>query len=585
MTETNVNNGMDTVMVESFAFTPTECDIKRRIIDESLTFSQQLERYSESDDVYHRIWFINNFTCLVDGLLQEQPELDPARTIEFYLQRLTTSLHHHQTNNWIISAFFDQLWTIVDWALAKDQVNTQAFFASLLQMYLNTLTHANRTVFVQSISTIGKEQSKQIVPMICNSIVQLMQELMLQPHKCDSFDHSVADLIECLAGQVEEQFVSGFLCGYLEHLMRDQVANAEIQRCCVGIVGSLYSEGENCCISTAVLDQLRLFEAYCKLASDKRDVVRIEACSVLPVVSKRLCGEVRTRAVLSIYSSFLSDESRRVQEEAKCQLGKMIYSFHPHPIPASFALLMEELIAGAGGSGQESSRMRILQSLAFSFPAIVTAYLSSASSTQQPAVDIWAFLNSILKRLARIVNISIATSLSYGLHEIAALVGQSRAENDIFPLFLQFLRDQEAIRLGALEGMFQTCSCFSPAFLGNNLSGIIAAAMFNIKKSWRVRREVIRQLGKLASILPLDQSKQEIFRWICEFCKDPIGIVREEAQDSFVAFALLTKTGSVKMYKETVLENLKKMQESPLDRYRLMGQQIATRIGLVEKMQ
>jgi serine/threonine-protein phosphatase 4 regulatory subunit 1 len=287
-----------------------------------------------------------------------------------------------------------------------------------------------------------------------------MGKLLLLPHKCDIFDYSVAALIQRLAAQEDEHFVSGFLCGYLEHLMRDQVTNAEIQRCCVEIVRGLYSEGENSCISTAALDKMRLFEAYCKLASDKREVVRTEACAVLPVISKRLCGEAKNRAVVSIYSSFLSDESRRVQEEAKCQLGKMIYSFHPHPIPASFALLMEELVSAAGaGNGHDSSRMRILESLAFSFPAIVTAYLSGgspAAQQEQPPMDSWAFLNSLLKRLARIVNISIAKTLAFGLHEIAALVGQSRAENDIFPLLVQFLRDHEVIRLGAIESMFNS---------------------------------------------------------------------------------------------------------------------------------
>jgi hypothetical protein len=70
---------------ERFAFSPTECDIKRRIIDESLTFAQKLATYSESDDVYHRNLFINNFTRLLDGLLREQPKLDQAKTIDFYL--------------------------------------------------------------------------------------------------------------------------------------------------------------------------------------------------------------------------------------------------------------------------------------------------------------------------------------------------------------------------------------------------------------------------------------------------------------------------------------------------------------------
>lgn len=233
----------------------------------------------------------------------------------------------------------------------------------------------------------------------------------------------------------------------------------------------------------------------------------------------------RRKDIVSIYNSFLSDESVEVQTEAKCIIGLLVYSYHPEgEVPPILLDCIIDLCPSLLGTVRHP--VVVLERLAFYFPAIVLTF----------GGDNWSKLNVPFQRLSKLPNLEVTKPIAYGMHEIARIIPQDSCISDLYPVAMEMLKGPKEVKLGILSNLSPLLHSFPAEFLQQKFALIFEAVYCNSSSDWSVREVIARQLGKMARLISDEQQQKQIILQLLTYCNDHIGIIREVALDSLLNF-------------------------------------------------
>lgn len=273
------------------------------------------------------------------------------------------------------------------------------------------------------------------------------------------------------------------------------------------------------------IKKYKLFEAYCRLCSHQNWQVRKSCCSLLPTISSKTPSQVKKKDIVSIYNSFLSDESVEVQIEAKCIIGPLVHSYYPDSeVPAVMLDYIIDLCPSPLGTLRHP--VVVLERLAYCFPAIVLAF----------GKDNWSKLNTPFQRMVKLPNLEITKPIAYGMHEIARIISPSSCTIDLYPIILEMLRGPKELKLGILSNLYILLASFSAEFLQSEFGQIFEAITCNSSSDWSIRESISKQLGNLSQIFKNELQQKQLLLQLITLCNDQIGIVREVAFSSLVKF-------------------------------------------------
>ncbi|CAO1625979.1 unnamed protein product [Sympodiomycopsis kandeliae] len=349
---------------------------------------------------------------------------------------------------------------------------------------------------------------------------------------------------------------------------------------------------------------LPLFQDFCE---DKIWHVRQAACSSLPAIFKKLHGELRRSKVVALLRSFSTDVSRNVRTAALEIIGEVIYLFDGEedgvpeelvrfflgepfdesenaaaaqsvneertPSPGSGSFLFSDFGFGAAMNGSHARKeshwgtdfMQINDPerplvVAYNFPAVVLTLGGQA----------WPRLRSHHIDLASEGPDKVRQSLAASLHEVAKIIGQEAAEQDLLPLFINMIvnDDNMEVKASALENVHVLLTQVSQQAAVQVLGQLRDSWYQSLAFNWRLRESLASQIPQLADALVLEDEEGSLMSIMQTALSDPISSVRQAgvnaAPSLYHNFAEHDQTVA-----DGVLGMLADMGESPAYRVRV----------------
>ncbi|UMM10689.1 hypothetical protein L5515_000346 [Caenorhabditis briggsae] len=183
--------------------------------------------------------------------------------------------------------------------------------------------------------------------------------------------------------------------------------------------------------------------------------------------------------------------------------------------------------SGSVATGDESLCAEIYRHCAHNFPAICYTLGRAA----------WPRLNLVFRKLAMDEQARVRQSISYSIHEIANMLGQQIADEDLLPVFYDLRNDQNAeVRAGILTHLYDFVKCLSLDKRDEMILSLpqffpIGAQPGNQAQNgdWRSRFELISQLSKLCSLYSIQDVNLHMSGIALTLADDRVAEVRREA--------------------------------------------------------
>mmetsp|Transcript_17399 Transcript_17399/g.34167 ORF Transcript_17399/g.34167 Transcript_17399/m.34167 type:complete len:747 (+) Transcript_17399:860-3100(+) len=345
----------------------------------------------------------------------------------------------------------------------------------------------------------------------------------------------------------------------------------------------------------------RLLPAYERLSKDSIWGVRKACADSLALLAESLDESVRVQRLLPLMRRFVRDNSKWVRGALSQRLGRFIASLPDDQITdevldlylgmtdihSSTCWINSNLPANEAGSnnsgglanahytlaapmggtrggppegvlvgGQNAPNdfaNNIMYCCAYSFPAVVLKAGAARWGKLQPAF--YTLINCDNQLVRRV--------MAYSLHELAQILGPAYTEDDLFPVFMTFLRDVEQVKTGVLLSIAKLFACLPERsresrvqilidvfdessarnrsasmtiheLTANAMGAVAPGPVANLTGStnrWRFRRIIASTLADFVTIL----SVQTVFSYIVplgmKLLHDDVHEVREAAQD------------------------------------------------------
>jgi len=162
---------------------------------------------------------------------------------------------------------------------------------------------------------------------------------------------------------------------------------------------------------------------------------------------------------------------------------------------------------------------------AYSFPA-VTLRVSSR----------WDQLKPTYLELCKDNKFKVRRTLSYSIHEIAAIIGTELTEKDLIPMFDMFTKDLEDVRMGVISNL-----CAFLSHLSRDTSRLLYIPLLKeifreSDTNWRFRVLLADQLPLLPDLFSEDILALQIVPILLGLCRDRFSEVRKVAVKSVGVF-------------------------------------------------
>jgi len=194
-------------------------------------------------------------------------------------------------------------------------------------------------------------------------------------------------------------------------------------------------------------------------------------------------------------------------------LGPFLYALGPD-------LVSRELLALFAGIPSMSSAVvdqEVNYHAAFNLPAVL----------QTVGAERWPELSACFAALAKDTKFPVRRTLSYSLHELAALLGPALTEQSLLPALDAFLRDLDEVRYGVLKNFALLLRAITPAKRLAYLEVLWLVAKQN--ENWRWRLLWSKQLGAFANLYDADRTVTDIRPLAFALCRDQVAAVRRTA--------------------------------------------------------
>ncbi|KAL4508405.1 hypothetical protein ABPG72_003709 [Tetrahymena utriculariae] len=293
--------------------------------------------------------------------------------------------------------------------------------------------------------------------------------------------------------------------------------------------------------------QQRLLPFYIRKSQDNFWGIR-KACVEIIVEISNICNnKVKEIELTELLLNCLKDQSKWVKIAAYKNLGPFIVTLEN--CHASEKLFDHYTKMTDNTINSLSNENEILISCAQYFPAILKVYGEKKWSQLQKTFSF--LLKSNIKKVKK--------PIACSLHEIALILGQEKAEKDLFNVLDQILKDpNDEVKYGAISHLAQFMKVFDSQKRENFLD--VFLILQKDPKKWRIRELIAKQIDELTLMF----NSETVFRYIMpisfKLCNDTVAIVREEAAKkvhSILLQLLSEKAETSEIFFECVVNNIK----------------------------
>ncbi|OCH95039.1 ARM repeat-containing protein [Obba rivulosa] len=312
-------------------------------------------------------------------------------------------------------------------------------------------------------------------------------------------------------------------------------------------------------VEVVTLTLLPLFESLC---TDATWHVRHSVLFALPAILSRLPPQKRRSLALNVILPLASDESHTVRSAVLEALGEVMYTFADEADGPPKELLDLFLGIREGEDGKswtpDSSRPPSTRpprsAVSDSNYSDYTGTDAGAESDiyddparplvcafNYPAVVLtlgrnrWTELRGLYLVLAKNPSFKVRRTLAASLGELAKIVGEEHAKNDLMGVWWASMRADEAeIRLKVVECLDVFVAAIGEAERREVIRGLESELTTGKLKTWREREDVAK---KLEALVDIDGFEHDVLRrLLLKGLEDNVAAVREAAVSAIPAF-------------------------------------------------
>eukprot|EP00003_Mantamonas_plastica_P012252 TRINITY_DN2219_c1_g1_i6.p1 TRINITY_DN2219_c1_g1~~TRINITY_DN2219_c1_g1_i6.p1 ORF type:complete len:730 (+),score=143.43 TRINITY_DN2219_c1_g1_i6:2220-4409(+) len=312
-----------------------------------------------------------------------------------------------------------------------------------------------------------------------------------------------------------------------------------------------------CGVSKTLADDAisSILPIFLKLCQDEIWGVR-KVCAE-NIVELATCFPIQTRinSFQTVYTRFLTDQSRWVKTSANEHLGEFIHLLADDKNNINDSLIthfisMASSSKSASIASSSDSDDNVL--CAFNFPAVLL--------TLGP--EYWPRLREAYTTLCTDMQWKVRRTLAFSIHEIATILGQEITKDELLPAFDMFIRDLDEVRIGCVTHIADFVAKL-PNESRSALVPVIVSVEAESEKDWRMRDIIASQLDTFCVLFSNQDVEEYIIPMWERMLLDKVSQVREKA--CFATKAILTVTD-----RKVILQKLGTFATSDTFRHRQM---------------
>ncbi|XP_028409938.1 serine/threonine-protein phosphatase 4 regulatory subunit 1-like [Dendronephthya gigantea] len=252
-----------------------------------------------------------------------------------------------------------------------------------------------------------------------------------------------------------------------------------------------------------------------ELESDEKDLTCNESVNDSPKRMAPLSGIPSLRFdddYLQPYSPNMcfDDDSNRVPSPPRSPLHNQVVI--PQP-------LLDHYISMTEPSKAQAIDTDLAKHCAFSFPAVVLTL----------GAKNWSCLRETYELLSADMQWKVRRTLAFSIHELSQILGEENTRVDLVPIFNNFLKDLDEVRIGVLKHLARFIKLLAPDLRSGYLPTFSEFLTTDNARNWRFRYELAEQLIMLADVYQTSEVSDHICPIALTLGADRVAEVRQIA--------------------------------------------------------
>jgi len=285
----------------------------------------------------------------------------------------------------------------------------------------------------------------------------------------------------------------------------------------------------------------RLMPAFVRLSKDDMYRVRRACAENLSEISKHVSNDIRSGVLVEIFLRLAQDPSKLVKQSILQQSGMFISTLPSHTITTVILNHFCNMVNNPTGDLSVDAELK--HYCAFSFPGVL----------QTVGVERWPELREIYHTLVQSHSSSVKQTLAMSLHEIAKILGEKLAEEELVSVFEEMIQeDAEVVRLGIVKHLADFVRLLSMPCRVSYLPLLDDILQSTSPFNWRLRQSLASQLPELVTLPPPQNVFSTLFPLAMTLLQDPVAEVRIETFKGISMMILVLQPGG--MHNETAID-------------------------------
>ncbi|XP_064640265.1 serine/threonine-protein phosphatase 4 regulatory subunit 1-like isoform X2 [Lineus longissimus] len=193
--------------------------------------------------------------------------------------------------------------------------------------------------------------------------------------------------------------------------------------------------------------------------------------------------------------------------------------------------LLEHYLSMADPARAQTVDTEIARHCAFSFPAV--AYTLGR--------EYWPCLRELYRSLAGDMQWKVRRSLAFSIHELAVIVGEEITARDLVPIYNDFIKDLDEVKIGAVKHLAEFVKLLRPSYRKEYLLRLPDIMRTDNSRNWRYRMDLGEQLVLLCDLYNAEDLSDHLLPVSLKLAADKVCEVR---QCAFRLISVLLKTFS-----------------------------------------
>lgn len=285
----------------------------------------------------------------------------------------------------------------------------------------------------------------------------------------------------------------------------------------------------------------RLMPAFVRLSKDDMYRVRRACAENLCEISKHVSNDIRSGVLVEIFLRLAQDPSKLVKQSILQQSGMFISTLPSQTITTVILNHFCNMVNSPTGDLSVDTELK--HYCAFSFPGVL----------QTVGVERWPELREVYHSLVQSHNSSVKQTLAMSLHEIAKILGEKLAEEELVSVFEEMIQeDAEVVRLGIVKHLADFVRLLSMPCRVSYLPLLDDILQSTSPFNWRLRQSLASQLPELVTLPPPQNVFSTLFPLAMTLLQDPVAEVRIETFKGISMMILVLQPGG--MHSETAVD-------------------------------